>query len=309
MLRFVNLGLPGSLAFVEGEPECSGCDQDVLVEFISLKRRSLVKLSAVEDYAGFASRYGSLDDPDDGVALPAGALAFVEDLPSVEGPLYLEPVSKWSFHVDAMRDIAMLHSFLRHPPARLKATGARILRGNCIVFANERGAKMCLYHGTDGGEGVFRHPTGRLPEDVASYLEAIGAGFCYVAPFSYRSDSLENRREWLAANCAAIMEAYLSSYLAVRPGKDGSMLSRLQSELAALIDRARPVTFCLLCGGGASAAVEEYTMNFDGNACRAVFYRIKEDVKGMLVEKAGYSQAQASELTRTSRGGYRAKQG
>lgn len=309
MLRFVNLGLPGSLAFVEGGEKRAECDQDVLVEFVSLKRRSLVKLSAAEGYAGFAERFGSLDGPDEGVALPAGALAFAEDLPSMVGPLYLEPLSKWSFHVDAMRDIAMLHAFLRHTPARLKATGARILRGNCIVFTNERGSKMCLYHGTNGGDGAFRYPAGRLPEDVLAYLEAIGAGFCFITPFSYRSDSLENRREWLAANCAAILEAYLSTYLAVRPGKEGSLLSDLQSELAALVDRERPVTFCLLCGGGASSAVEEYTMNFDGNACRAVFYRIRDEVEDMLVGKAGYSQEQAAELMRTSRGAYRAKQG
>lgn len=307
MMRFVNLGLPGSLAFVEGDSERVKCDQDVLVEFLSLKRRSVTKLSAVEDYAGFADRYGSLDALGEGVSLPKGALSFAEDLSSLTGPLYLEPAAKWSFHVDAMHDIAMMHAYLRHAPARTKATGARILRGNCIVFENERGAKMCLYHGTNGGDGLFRYPAGRLPEDVLSYISAIGAGFCYVAPFSYKSDSLENRREWLAANCAAILEAYLSAYLAVCPGEDGSLLSDLQGELAALVDRARPVTFCLLCGGGASAAVEEYTMNFDGNACRAVFYRIKDEVDEILVTKAGYTPEQAKELMRTSRVGYRAK--
>lgn len=307
MMRFLNLGLPGLLAFAEGDSERGECDQDVLVEFLSLKRRSVTKLSAAEDYAGFADRYGSLGIPGERVDLPDGVLSFAENLASLDGPLCLEPTATWSFHVDAMRDIAMLHAYLRHAPVRLKATGARILRGNCIVFENERGSKMCLYHGTNGGGGLFRYPAGRLPEDVLSYISAIGAGFCYIAPFNYKADSLENRREWLATNCAAVLEAYLSTYLAVCPGEDGSLLSELQGELAALVDRARPVTFCLLCGGGASAAVEEYTMNFDGNACRAVFYRIKDDVDEILVSKAGYTQDQAKELMRTSRGGYRAK--
>jgi len=308
MLRLVNIELADALAFVD-DPAAERPDDDgMLGEFLSLRRRVVVKLSAVEDYAGFASRYGALGSDCAVAPVPAGARAFMANLQgALEGlddrSVRIESRPLWRFHVDAMRDIALLHAYLVLPGHRRKTTGIRLIQSNCIVYERPAGGRSCVYHGLNGLHPDGRWPRrvpGSVPSDVAAYLDAIGGGFEFSSPYRGKRDDVEGRVEWLESNAEAIIQAYLSSYLSCFPGEEGSLLAELQSRLASLVSQDRPLGFCVLCGGVAPEAVERYSLNFDGNACRSLMPRIRGELEKAFVE-VGYSRSEASKMVDTSR--------
>lgn len=313
MLRLVNLNLADSLAFADDPGWERPSDDELLPRFLSTRRRNIAKLDAPECYGAFAERFGSLTGTCGGVAIPRGAMALMADLGGLKAEgavLHVEPRALWRFHVDAMRDIAMLHAFSRHAPARRKTNGVRLLRDSCVVYEDGRGGLACLYHGANGLHPDMRWPgraPARVPSDVAAYLDAAGAGFAFAAPYRADGDTPEGREEWLESNADAVIAAYLNSYLASFPGEEGTLLAELQSALVDLVGGPRPLTFCILCGGAATKEVEAYTLNFDSNACRALFYRIRDELADVLVRDGGYTEVEAAAMIDTSRGGYRAK--
>lgn len=313
MLRYVEISIPGGIAFADDPGAGYEYGEDLLVDFLSLRRANVARPGRGPscDYAGFARRYGSLCEPPCAVSVPVGAQSLLADLGSAfpDGSardLAVEREDLWDFHADCMRDIAMLHFASSHPRSRGQVTIARIVRDNCIVYDAADGSRKCLYHGSNGLRMPAAESAGAdVPVDVARYLEAVNAGWTLSAPYDGEDEGLDAKSAWLAAHVGELLSGYVGAYLPrFRPARP-CVLSTLMDRLSDLVESGKPLSFCILCGAPAPASFEGESQSFDRAACRAMFYRERESVKAAFVEGAGFTAEEADMLFDTRRRGYR----
>lgn len=302
MLRYVKTNIPGKIAYVDDDAVSYEHGEEILSEFLSLGRGGLFTSHAPGDIKAFAKAHGSLTEPAADVAVPAHARSFLSELGD---KVALEDEGMWRYHIDAMRDIAVLHSLACWDKYRRRVTGVRVLMDNCIVYEAEDGSTWCLYHGTNGSLGALSRPEG-IPSDVEAYLKAIGAGFTFTSPYSGEPGDLDGLAWWMASNADAISALYLSRYLR-RQRAEGCLLALLQDKLQLLVRGERPLSFCVMCGSVISDAVQEYSQSFDGNSCRTFYYRCRGELIESLSTEGGYSASDAADILENKRGPYKLK--
>lgn len=316
MLKFVNLDISGYLSFVEDGETTPEYHDGALAEFVSLGKRGLRASENGIGFAAFAVKYGSLTNPGEGIALPEGIESFFDGLRTLsagESPATLRVESRafWKFHIDAMRELALLHMLACEPKERFRTNGVMTAKENCIVYDSPDGGRSCLYYAANGflpvGAGSRMEVAGRplrdygeglLPPAVESYLTLLGRPFVFSAPFA-GGDTLDHRIEWLGEHCREILESYAGKYLLAAKGLRGSLLSFLQDSLIETISSSEYLQFCILCGGCAREEYMEGNRSFDTNVCRMDLYRSRDHYRQRLRDEGGFSDEEIDRMLDT----------
>ena len=290
MLRLVDAGVPGMLAFAEDGERRPFVGSAEVCDFLSLVRDDLRRDDPATTVTSFASRLGALGLPGGASeAAPPEGSALAE---SFLGPLVLEPVSAWLYHSAAMRDIAVL-AMLRddaqawdsREAVRSAARRVRLLGPDGRGAQTPQEAARGVYVGSRGPACAAGAPC-----SAGTWEALLGDPFeaeLGLRPEARADDMPRARALWLAANAGALYDAYLESYIAAAPAVTGSLLAALQQGLVrgAELDG---LTFCRVCGAAMTSRRRTGSpRRYDGFACMQWVSRNEEKACSLVCSRDG----------------------